>query len=93
MCQVPAGGIPGKRREEPGGLGEPPTAHTGTGGGHQVELNICVFVFVFVYICTCIFIILDYGDSQYQIRELEEREMYFSEQLHLLEMGVRISGW
>ena len=27
------------------------------------------------------------------IRELEEREMYFSEQLHLLEMGVRISGW
>ena len=27
------------------------------------------------------------------IRELEEREMYFSEQLHLLEMGVKISGW
>ena len=50
-----------------------------------MELSVFVFVISFVFV-----FVLDY--SQYQTRELEEREMYFSEQLHLLEMGVRISG-
>jgi hypothetical protein len=27
------------------------------------------------------------------IRDLEDREMYYSEQLHLLDMGVKISSW
>ena len=55
-----------------------------------MELAVFVFVFTFVFYC------VGGHNTQYQTiqtRELEEREMYFSEQLHLLEMGVRISGW
>ena len=32
-------------------------------------------------------------EQEQVIRDLEDREMYYSEQLHLLNMGVKISNW